>query len=247
MKIYLGMLFLTLFLSAGEIKVAAAANVGAVLKELINEFNSIYPNVKVNTNIASSGKLTALISQGAPYDIFMSADMKYPKIVYEKGFAFTRALVYARGSLVYFSLKKRDFSKKAALLEDGAIEQIAVANPKTAPYGKAAKEALENIGIYEKVKKKFIYGESISQTLTYAFHGADIAIVAKSSLFSPGMKKFKEHINWQSVDPSRYLPLNQGVVILKNGAKKREAAAFFAFIFSKEAKKIFENFGYEIP
>ena len=232
---------------AGSIKIAVAANVSYAIDDLKKEFNKLYPDTEVKVTLGSSGKLTAQIKNGAPYQLFMSANMKYPKALYADGIATTRPLVYAQGSLAYLSSKKQDFSKGIKLIESSDIVKIAVANPKTAPYGKAAVEAIKNSGIYDGVVKKFVYGESISQTVSYAVIAADIGFIAKSSLFSPKMAQYKEGINWADVDPKLYNPIDQGIVVLNNGEANSEVAAFYTFMLSAKAKKILNDFGYLVP
>jgi molybdate transport system substrate-binding protein len=245
------LLFINLLLSctlfAGKITIAVSANVSYAINDLKREFNKLYPNTKVQVILGSTGKLTAQIKHGAPYQILMGANMSYPKALYAEDFAVTRPLVYAQGSLAYLSPKKRDFSDILTLLKSDKIVKIAVANPKTAPYGIATKEALENAKVYNELKKKFVYGESISQTVTYATKATDIGLIAKSSLFSPQMSHFKKGENWADVDSRLYTPIDQGIVILKEGEKSADVSAFYAFIMSKRAKKIFEEFGYTVP
>jgi molybdate transport system substrate-binding protein len=130
------------------------------------------------------------------------------------------------------------------VLQDKNISKIAVANPKTAPYGKLSFEALEKEGVLDDIKGKFVYGESVSQTVSYTITATDIGIVAKSSLYSPKMGEYREGVNWISVDPKLYNPIEQGIVILKNGEGSREVASFYAFILSVRAEKILKNFGY---
>ena len=247
MKFLLVGLLLSYYAYAGEITIAVAANVSYAIEDLKKEFNKLYPDIKVQVILGSTGKLTAQIKHGAPYQILMGADMKYPEALYTDGFATTRPLVYAQGSLAYFSPKKRDFSNIMELMKSSKIEKIAVANPKTAPYGIATAEALKNAKVYNKLKKKFVYGESISQTVTYATKATDIGFIAKSALFSAQMSHFKKGENWADVDKSLYTLINQGIVVLKDGERSAEVSAFYTFIFSKRAKKVFENFGYTIP
>jgi len=232
---------------AETIKVAVAANVSYAINDLKKEFNKLYPDTKVQVILGSTGKLTAQIKHGAPYQILMGANMKYPEALYAEDFAVTRPLVYAQGSLAYLSSKKRDFSSIEKLLQSDAIKKIAVANPKTAPYGIATAEALKNAKLYELLKSKFVYGESISQTVTYATKATDLGFIAKSSLFSPHMSHFKKGENWADVDSKLYTPIDQGIVILKKGESSAEVAAFYAFMFSKRARVIFEKFGYSLP
>ncbi|MGC9351032.1 MAG: molybdate ABC transporter substrate-binding protein [Sulfurovum sp.] len=246
-KILLVLCLSLLSVDAGEIKIAVAANVSYAIDDLKEAFNALYPETKVQVTLGSSGKLTAQIKNGAPYQLFMAANMKYPSALYKDGIAVTRPLVYAQGSLAYLSSKKQDFTKGIALTKDATISKIAVANPKTAPYGKAAVEAMRNGGVLKEVEKKFVYAESISQTVSYAVTAADIGFIAKSSLYSPKMAHFKEGVNWSDVDPTLYTPINQGIVVLKNGEKNNEVAAFHTFMLSAKAKEILQGYGYLVP
>ena len=246
LKILLFLLFSN-SLFAEKITVALAANVSYAIDDLKKEFHKLYPKIDLQIILGGTGKLTAQIQHNAPYDILMGANMMYPQILYKKGFAVTRPLVYAQGSLAFLSKKKQDFSKGILLLKEKNIKRIAIANPKTAPYGVAAFEALKNTKLLEELKPKFVYGESISQTVTYAIKATDIGIVAKSALYSPKMAHFKKGLNWSEIDSNLYSPIDQGIVILKHGEKSSAVALFYTFIFSKEAEDIFKKFGYLIP
>ncbi len=240
-------LYLSTYMIAGSISIAVAANVSYAIKDLTKEFHKQYPDIKVNVTLGSSGKLTAQIKHGAPYQLFMSANMKYPEALYKEGSAITKPLVYAQGTLAYLSSKKQDFSQGIKLVEDPAITKIAVANPRTAPYGIATAEALKNAGLYNKIEKKFVYGESISQTLSFTVTAADIGFIAKSALFSPKMAQYKKGVHWAEVDATLYTPISQGIVILKNGKNSPDVSAFYTFILGAEAKKILQSFGYVVP
>ena len=247
MRIFFYSLFIfSSSLYAGNINIAVAANVSYAIDTLKKEFNKIYPNTKVRITLGGSGKLTAQIKNGAPYDIFMSANMRYPNSLYQDKIAIFKPIIYAQGSLAYLSNKKQDFSEGINLILNKKIKKIAIANPKTAPYGEATVEAIKNAKLYDKVVNKFIYGETISQTVSYTIIAADIGFIAKSALYSPTMSKFKKNINWQELNPKLYTPINQGIVLLKNGKENKEAKAFYNFILSKKAKKIFSEFGYLI-
>ena len=230
-----------------KITIAVAANVSYAINELKKEFNLIHPDTTVQIILGGTGKLFAQIQHKAPYDILMAANMSYPEKLYQNGEAITRPLVYAQGSLAYLSNKKRDFSKGMELILNNDIKKIAIANPKLAPYGLASVEALKNSKLYEKIKYKFVYGDSISQTVTYTIKATDLGFIAKSALYSPQMLRFKKGIHWNEVNSQLYTPIDQGVVILKHGEKKSEVSAFYAFLFSKRAEKIFKKFGYSIP
>ena len=240
-------ILLSTILVAKTINIAVATNVSYAIDDLKKEFKKLYPDIKVRVTLGSSGKLTAQIKNGAPYQIFMSANMKYPNALYKDKIAITKPKIYAQGLLALFSIKKFDFSKGIELLKDKKIKKIAMANPKTAPYGIASIKALKNAKIYKELKKKFIYGESISQTLSYTITATDIGLIAKSSLKSPKMKRFKKDINWIEIDTKLYTPISQGIVILKNAKDNAEVKAFYDFIIGERAKKIFKNFGYILP
>ena len=243
-KIVLALTFLCSTIFAGTINIAVAANVSYAINDLIAEFNKTNPDTKVEVVLGSSGKFTTQIQNGAPFDIFLSADMKFPETLEKENLTTTKPVIYAQGSLAMLSIKPLDFSKGIALVTNKSIEKIAIANPKTAPYGTAAIEALKNANLLEKIENKFVYAESISQAVTYAITAADVGFIAKSSLYDEKMSKYKENINWISIDPKLYTPIDQGIVVLKRAKNNKEAHAFYNFILSKEAKDIFLKFGY---
>ncbi len=235
---------LALFASASQIKVAVAANVSFAINDIVNAFNDKYPDVRVSVILGSSGKLNAQIKRGAPFDVFLAANIRYPQDLFNNGLATSRAKVYARGCLAIFSVKKRDFLKGIYIAKESSISRIAIANPDTAPYGKATVEALKNAKIYDKVKYKFAYAQSISQTVQYAMTAADIGFIAKSSLFSSKMKSFEKGKNWIEIDKNLYTPIKQGIVIIKATKSPKASKEFYDFILSRDAKKIFKKYGY---
>ena len=244
-KIILLLAFCSLItLNATTINIAVAANVSYAIEDLKKEFNKAHPDTNINVILGSSGKLTAQIRHGAPYMLFMSANMKYPEALYRDGSAITKPIVYAEGSLVMLSVQSHDFSKGIKLLLDEKIKTIAIANPKTAPYGIVSVEALKNAKIYDALKQKFVYGESISQTVSYTNTAADIGLIAKSALYSSVMSQYKKGINWVEINPKYYTPIEQGLVMLKDGKNSREAKDFYDFLRSDKAKKILQSFGY---
>lgn len=243
MKKLIILIAITSMMYAETIKIAIAANVSYASDELIAEFNKEYPDTKVQLTLGSSGKLTAQIKNGAPFDMFMSANMDFPNALYKEGIAITEPIVYAQGGLALFSTKKVDFSKGIDVVLDESIDKVAIANPKTAPYGKASMEALNSANI--DIKSKLVYAESISQAVSYAMLG--IGFIAKSSLYSPKMTAYKEGVDWIVVDSKLYTPINQGVVILKNAKENKEVKAFYDFILSSKAKEIMKRYGYLVP
>ena len=247
-KLLITILILSTLSMAKNINIAVSANVSYAIDELKEKFNTIYPDIKVQVTLGSSGKLTAQIKNGAPYQLFMSANMDYPEALYRDKIAITKPVIYAQGTLAYLSNKKRDFNQTIEkILLNNSIKKIAIANPKTAPYGKASIEALKNAKLLNTIKSKLVYGQSISQTVTYSVIVADIGFIAKSSLYSPKMSKYKEGINWSDINNKLYSPINQGIVILKNGKDNSEVEAFYKFILSSRGKNILNRFGYLTP
>ncbi|MBL0709254.1 MAG: molybdate ABC transporter substrate-binding protein [Sulfurimonas sp.] len=243
-RLFLILLLSFFSLNASSINIAVASNVSYAMQDLIKEFNKKFPDIKVKVILGSSGKLTTQITHGAPYQLFISADMTYPDALYKQNIAITKPRVYALGSLALFSKKKMDFRDGIYMLNTPNISSIAIANPKTAPYGKATKESLLNAKIYKNIKKKLVYSESASQTLFFALSATDIAIVAKSALYSKNMKHYKRDQHWQELNPKLYTPIKQGMVLLEQNIDARE---FYHFLLSDEAKKIFKNYGYKLP
>jgi len=233
---YLILTIFSVYIFASEIYVAAASNISYSMHEIVKRFNKDHPYIKVKLIYSSSGKLTAQIMHFAPYDLFLSADMKYPKYLYKRGFALTKPEVYAKGSLALFSIKEKNLSNFKEALKNAS--SIAIANPKTAPYGKAALEAIKNAGLYESVKDKLIFAETVGAVIPYTLNSADVGIVALSSMYSEKMKKYK---NFHKVPDNLYTPIKQGIVLLKD---KKDARMFYMFILSDRARKIFKKYGY---
>ena len=229
-----------------QITVAAAANVQFAMNELKTEFTK-ETGIDVSVIIGSSGQLTAQIKNGAPYDVFISADMKYPETLFQDKAAVDSPRVYADGSLVVWTMKRKiKFDKNLTILLSGKINKIALANPRTAPYGAAAVEALKHFNLYNKVKDKLIYGESIAPTNQFIYSkAADAGFTAKSVVLSPQMKAKGR---WMEIDTNSYKPIEQGCVLLKYGYDnhKNESIKFYNFLFSKKAKKILLKYGYKV-
>ncbi len=229
-----------------NLRIATAANMQFAMEDLTKAFTA-ESGIKCETIISSSGKLTAQITQGAPYDIFISADMKYPTELYNKNLTIEKPKVYAYGSLVLWTMKENislsDFENAIPLLNSDEIQHIALANPKTAPYGVAALQVLKHNNLLVKIEDKLVYGESIAQTNQFVTtQAAELGFTAKSVVLSP---RVKNQGQWISIDPEIYTPISQGVVLLKNSENRRnKAQKFYNFLFSAKAKEILNNFGY---
>lgn len=225
------------------VRVAVAANAQFVAAALKDAFSQHDP-ARIELVISSSGKITAQIAHGAPYAVFLSADMNYPTVLYEKGFAVNKPRVYASGKLVCWSLKTLSRGAGLDAVRNSDIGAIAVANPATAPYGVATIQALKKAGIYRVIRDKIVYGESISQVNQYLISGAaEVAFTAMSVVEAPAMKGKG---NWIEVPDSLYQPIDQGVVLLKSRPADVMAGArrFYQFLFSPRAREIFKAYGY---
>lgn len=228
---------------AQNIKVAAAANLQPVMEVLQKDFKQ-KTGISIDPVIGSSGKLVAQISNGAPFDVFLSADMSFPETLFKNGFAIQKPVVYASGSLIICSTQNIGFDSWERLLLSARIKKVAIANPAIAPYGKAAEQSLTDKGILDDVKPKTVYGESISQVNTYITTGVvDIGFTTQSLVKEVGNKS---PLYYKVIDPKTYDPILQGIVILKHGAANADADKFYKYILSPAAKTIFKAYGYRV-
>lgn len=234
------------FSSRGQtVRIAVAANAQFAARALKKAFEEKYP-ARLELIVSSSGKLTAQIEHGAPYDVFLSADMHYAEVLYSRGMARDTPRVYALGGLVIWTLKNIPRESGPGILMQKDVHTIAIANPATAPYGTAALEALKNAGLYDRVKNRIVYGESIAQVNQYLMMGAaDVVFTARSVVEDP---KLKNKGTWIPVKRSLYKPIVQGAVILKaaRGSTLKAATAFYLFLFSEKGRSILKAYGYRL-
>ncbi|MBX2873890.1 MAG: molybdate ABC transporter substrate-binding protein [Saprospiraceae bacterium] len=230
-------------IAANSIAIAVAANMQFAMEELTKAFTE-ETGISCQTSVSSSGKLTAQIQQGAPFDVFVSANMKYPKEIENSGLAVIPPKVYARGKLVLWSMRE-GIDLSLGLLRDASVRHIALANPKVAPYGMAAEQVLQRHGMLENVRKKLVFGESIAQTNQFiTTQSAEVGFTAMSVVLSPDLRGKGQ---WISLSTAEYTPIEQGVVIIKHKDKAPIAARrFYDFLSSSTAKDILQDFGYEV-
>lgn len=229
-----------------KIIVATAANVQFAMKELEKTFEDS-TGIEVEVVISSSGKLTAQIKQGAPYDLLLSANMKYPQTLYQDGWTTAPPEVYALGRLVIWTLNNFELKEDLSFLTNPEIDKIAIANPRNAPYGEQAVRAFQYYGIYEALKPKLVYGESIASTNQYILSEVcDVGLTAKSVVLSP---EIKGRGKWLEVPATAYASIEQGVIITRHGRTAHPEACrrFYDFLFSTAAAAIFERYGYSVP
>lgn len=231
---------------AEPLTVAVAANVKFAFDDLQAEFKKS-TGIEINSVVSSSGKITAQVKGGAPFDVFLSADMEFPDALHKAGLAVNAPKVYAYGVLVLWTLNPLDLGKGVNVLSDPAVVKVAIANPKLAPYGEEAMRVLDYYKLRAAIEPKLVYGESISQVNQYIdTQSASIGFTAKSVVLAP---QLQGRGKWIEVPKESYQPIAQGVVILKHGAETNAAAAqsFVEFLGSAKARGIFEKYGYLLP
>ena len=234
--------FFTLFIgcqSEPSLKIATSANMQFALEEIAIEFEKSN-DIKIELVVSSTGTLTSQIEQGAPYDLFVAANMKYPTYLHQKKLTTTPPKIYAYGQLILCTMY--DFEPSLSYLKKDDIQKIAIANPETAPYGIASLEVLKKYNLYASVKSKLVYGESVSQCNQFInTQSVNIGFTAMSVVMSDKMKN-KGH--WVKINTNNYSPIKQGVVILKNSTQKDNAKLFYNFLFSTQAQVILKKYGY---
>ncbi len=233
---------------AAEVTVAAASDLNFAFKEIVADFEKKSGNT-VKLSLGSSGNFFAQISNGAPFDVFFSADIGYPKKLEEAGLTEPGTLyMYAVGRIVVWVPKDSPIdvaSLGIKALQHPSVKKIAIANPKHAPYGRAAVVAMEHYKIYEAVKDKLVLGENISQTAQFVqTGGADIGVIALSLAVAPAMKETGTY--WE-VPLEAHPKLEQGAVVLKTAKDSKAVRAFLDYIKSPDGAGVFRRYGFSLP
>jgi molybdate transport system substrate-binding protein len=234
---------------AGDnILIAAASNLRFAMHEICQGFQEANSSIQTKVSYGSSGNFFAQISQGAPFDIFFSADATYPELLEEEGLtAKETQRVYAEGKIVLWFPKesKADHDKGFQAVTSSEVKKLAIANPRHAPYGRAAEESLRYYGLWEKVEGKLIYGENVSQTAQFVHTGAaDAGIIALSLAISP--KMLHEGRYWVIPDES-HSDIEQIYVVLKNRKGNKSIRKFLDFIHGEKGSEILYRYGFIIP
>jgi molybdate transport system substrate-binding protein len=229
------------------LRVAAAADLQFALKDIAQQYEH-QTGRKIEITFGSSGNFFAQIQNGAPFDVFFSADIDYPNRLQQANLTEPNSLLkYAIGRLVIWvpaDSKINLIERKWDALLDSSVQKVAIANPEHAPYGRAAVEALKGASIYDKVQPKLVYGENISQAAQFVQSGnAQAGIIALSLAVSPPMKNGQR---W-GVPIDQYAPIEQAAVILKTARDKDAARAFLAFVSSDVGIRTLGNYGFAIP
>jgi molybdate transport system substrate-binding protein len=237
-------LLLSIYARAGEVSAAVAANFTAPMNVIAAEFTRDTGH-RVNLSFGSSGKAYAQIKNGAPFQVFLSADDEKPARLEAEGLAVSGTrFTYAIGSLVLWSAKPDFVDAKGKVLRSGKFNRLAIANPRHAPYGKAAEEVLTGMGIMESVAPRLVQGENIAQTFQFAMTGnADLAFVALSQIMADG--KIASGSAWV-VPGELHSPIRQEAVLLMSGKGNAAAEALMKYLQGGKARAIIRSYGYEL-
>lgn len=246
--IFLATLFLALIGSnafAQELIIAVAANFTDATRDIVPLFEKA-TGYTVKTSFGSTGKLFSQIENGAPFEVFLAADSKRPAKAEKQGLAVpgTR-FTYAKGKLALWSVKENLFADAESYLKALPMQHLAIANPKTAPYGLAAQQVMEHLGVWSQAQGKLVKGDSIAQTFQFTATGnAEVGFVALSQVNAWNDSKGTESV-WV-IPESYYAPIAQQAVLLKKGENNPAAQAFLDFLKSPEAIKVITEYGYGV-
>lgn len=231
---------------SAPVNVFASSNNKFLFPTLLQQFHKHYPGVKVIVQYGATGDLANAILEGVGYDLFLGANMKYPQKIYDAKLAVNPPKRYAQGILIFLVPADATLhNKRLKALVDDKIKHITIANKKTAPYGKAAMEALKNSKMLQKVQNKVVYSTDISTAVLNVIWYDNAGFLSKSAVKTLPKMYNKEGVNWIEVDDNLYTPIIQGYVISKKGLNNINCQRFIDFIFSKEGREIYKEFGYK--
>ena len=230
------------------ITVAAAADLKFAMDDLVNEFRSLRPDLDVRVTYGSSGNFFAQLSNGAPFDLFFSADVDYVRQLRVRNLILPGSeFTYAVGRLVLWVPRSSplDLNQGAAILRAASVRRVAIANPRHAPYGRAAEAAMKSLKVYDAVRSKLVFGENVAQAAQFVESGAaDIGVIALSLASSPTL--VKEGRFWE-IPLSSYPRMDQGGAILKRTRDPEAARALTAFVLEARGRAILQRFGFFLP
>lgn len=230
---------------AGLLTIAAAADLKYAMAEVVKNFRTQRPDDRIEVIYGSSGKFSTQIANGAPFDMFFSADIKYPRELEKKGLTAGATRPYAVGRIVLWSLKPELAKTTLRDLPKAAVRKFAIANPQHAPYGLRAQEALQHQGVWEAMKPRLVMGENIAHTAQYVDSGAaDAGIVALALVLSPTMQGKGA---WTLIPAEWHAPLEQGYAITRRAAANPLAADFARYMASEPARAVMRRYGFVLP
>jgi len=228
-----------------DLTIAAAADLKFAMAEVVEHFRAEHPDDKVEVIYGSSGKFFTQIANDAPFDLYFSADIAYPRQLEEKGLTASETRPYALGRIVLWSLRPELAEVPLKELPGASVRKFAIANPDHAPYGLRAKEALEHQGVWEAMQPRLVLGENIAHTAQFVDSGAaDAGIVALALVLSPTMEGKGA---WALIPAEWHEPLEQGYVILKRAADNPLAHTFADYMASEPARVVMRRYGFVLP
>lgn len=215
------------------------------MDRIIQMYTTDFPDSEVQVVYGSSGKFRTQIEQGAPFDLYFSADITYPQMLVDKGLASSAVIPYATGRLVLWSTQYDLTGKPLEYLTTKDFKRIAIANPRHAPYGIRAKQALKSSDIWEQLKTRLVFAESVSHAAHYVKHQhVDAGILALSLVKHPTLVN---QSSYQLIDEELHLPLKQGFIITRRAKNKQMAKQFAHYMSTNKAKAILINYGFSLP
>jgi len=242
-----GLLLACRLAAAQSLTVAAASDLQSALPAIVAQFEKD-TGQRVRLTFGSSGNFFTQIQNGAPFDVFLSADIDYPRRLVASGEAEHGSLYeYATGRLVLWTRTDSgiDVSRGLAVLADARIRRIAIANPEHAPYGRAAVAALRHEGLYERVREKFVLGENISQAAQFSQSGStDVGVLALALALSPTLKSSGIYVD---IPASWYPPIEQAAIVLASSQQKPLARQFIDHLKKPDSVRILQSYGFVVP
>lgn len=230
---------------AEKVTIAAAADLKFAMDEIVDRFQQAHPGDKVQAVYGSSGKFHTQIQNNAPYDLYFSADIHYAQSLVDAGFAASEVRPYALGRIVLWSADRDASRMTLESLADPKIARIAIANPKHAPYGKRAEEALRAAGLWDKVQSKLVFGENIAHAAQFVQTGnAQVGIVALALAVNPALARKGSY--WLIPD-TLHAPLEQGFIITRRAAGSALARRFADYMASESARAVMVRHGFVLP
>ncbi|MFY0568515.1 molybdate ABC transporter substrate-binding protein [Archangium lansingense] len=227
--------------------IAAASDLKFALDELLEEFRAKQPGTEVQVTYGSSGNFLAQLSNGAPFDVFLSADVAYPRKLAEQGLVADEVFLYAVGRIVVWVPKGSPLhveQRGMEALREPAARRIAIANPQHAPYGRAAEAAMKSLGVYDALKDKLVLGENIAQTAQFVQSGAaDAGVIALALALAPAMK---ERGSYWEVPLEAYPRMEQGGAILKKAKDPELARQFRDYLLGTEGNALLKRYGFSL-
>ena len=225
-----------------SLTIAAAADLNFALEQVTREFRAVYPEVSLQINYGSSGAFYTQLRNRAPFDVFLSADVEYPRKLAGEGIGLADSVfIYAVGRIVVW-VPARSPLDPATALRDPSVRHVAIANPQHAPYGRAAEAALRSMALYDTVEKKLVLGENIAQTLQFVESGAaDVGVVALSLALAPSVPTAGRY--WE-IPIAAYPKMEQGGIILKPSPA---ASEFRSFLLDARGRRLLKQFGFDLP